>query len=85
VTDVAEVEQALAGLKVGYNADGYDLLVETVVDGVARVRIAPGPNACQECLVPKAIAEGTIRASLRGVTGISRVEVAYPRDTQGSA
>jgi hypothetical protein len=80
VTDVTEVEQALAGLKVGYNADGYDLLVEGVAEGVARVRIAPGPDACQECLVPKPIAEGTIRASLRTLTGIRRVEVAYPSD-----
>ena len=53
MTDVAEVEQALAGLKVAYNADGYELLVDAVADGTARVHIVPGPNASQECLVPK--------------------------------
>jgi hypothetical protein len=82
VTDAAEVEQALAGLKVGYNADGYELLVDGVVDGTARVRIVPGPNACQECLVPKPIAEGTIKSWLHGVRGIGRVEVVYPSDAQ---
>ncbi len=81
MTDLAEVERALAGLKVGYNADGYDLLVDNVSDGVARVRIAAGPNACQECLVPRAIAAGTIKASLRSVPGITRVEVIYPTDS----
>ena len=80
MTDVAAVEQALAGLKVGYNADGYQLLVDTVADGTARVRIVPGPNACQECLVPKPIAEATIRSSLRSLPDISRVKVVYPRD-----
>jgi hypothetical protein len=82
VTDVAKVEQALAGLQVGYNADGFALLVDAVTDGVARVRIVPGPNACQECLVPKPIAEGTIRSSLRALEGISRVEVVYPSEPE---
>jgi hypothetical protein len=82
MTDVTEVdvERALAGLKLGYNADGYDLLVDAVTDGVARVRIAPGPDACQECLVPKPIAAGTIKMALRDVPGVKRVEVLYPTD-----
>jgi hypothetical protein len=80
VSDSHTVEEALAGLRVGYNADGYDLRVDDVSDGVVTVRISAGPQACEECLVPKAIAVGTIKASLRGLGDISRVEVVYPTD-----
>ena len=79
--DVTTVDAALAGLRTGYNADGYDLLVESVEEGVARVRVAARENACEECLVPKAIAVGTIKASLRGLPELKRVEVTYPTDT----
>ncbi len=77
--DVQAVEEALAGLRMGYEADGYHLAVEGVDGGVVRVRIAAGPNACAECLVPKANAAGMIAGSLRGLP-VSRVEVAYPTD-----
>jgi hypothetical protein len=78
--DVATVEAALSGLRMGYEADGYSLRVEGVSsEGVVKVRIWAGPNACEECLVPKPIATGTIKGSLRGLP-ITRVEVAYPTD-----
>ena len=77
--DLGAVNAALAGLRVGYEADGYTLEVEDVSDGVVKVRVAAGPNACQECLVPEEIASGTIRGSLRGLP-VRRVEVAYPTD-----
>jgi hypothetical protein len=82
VSDSRSVEAALAGLRVGYNADGYDLRVDDVSsDGVVSVRISAGPDACAECLVPKPIAVGTIKASLRGLGDIRRVEVVYPTDS----
>ncbi len=77
--DVRTVDEALAGLRLGYEADGYSLQVEGVLDGVVKVRVVAGPNACEECLVPKRIATGTIAGSLRGLA-VSRVEVAYPTD-----
>jgi hypothetical protein len=80
LVDVAAVEAALAGLRIGYEADGYSLLLESVSDGVVKVRIAAGPNACEECLVPKPIATGTIKGSLRGLP-ITDVEVTYPTDS----
>jgi len=78
--DVQAVEHALAGLRTGVQADGYDLHVESVEDGVASVRIVAGPNACEECLVPKAIMTGTIRMSLRSVPEIIGVHLRYPLD-----
>ena len=66
---------------MGYEADGYTLRVEGVsADGVVNVRISAGPNACEECLVPKQIAHGTITGSLRGLP-IATVNIAYPTDT----
>jgi hypothetical protein len=78
--DVAAIEAALSGLRIGYEADGYSLQVEGVSsDRVVKVRIAAGPNACEECLVPKPIATGTIKGSLQGLP-VADVEVAYPTD-----
>jgi hypothetical protein len=78
--DTPTVEHALAGLRTGIQADGYDLQVESVDNGVVRVRIVAGPNACEECLVPKSIMTGTIRMSLRGLPEITSVQLAYPLD-----
>jgi len=75
---IRTVEEALAGLRTGVRADGYDLQVESVDDGVARVRVVAGPDACEECLVPKAIMTGTIRRSLRGVPEVTSVLLRYP-------
>jgi len=74
------VEAALAQLRAGYQADGYDLLVDDLTDGVATVRIAAGADACEECLVAKPIAEAILRASLRGLPEIKSVELIYPKD-----
>ncbi len=80
MVDVKTVEAALAGLRAGYEADGYELTVEDVSDGAARIRISAGPNACEECLVPKPIAVGIIRKTLTALPEIVRVSVAYPVD-----
>lgn len=75
--EVKAVQDALAGLRQGMVADGYDLLVESAASGVARVRIVAGPEACEECLVPKSIMVGMMQASLEGLP-VTSVEVVYP-------
>lgn len=77
---VQDVEQALAGLRTGYQTDGYDLLVDSMSDGVAKVRIAAGPEACVECLVPKGVAVSMIKATLKDVAGLKDVELEYPAE-----
>jgi hypothetical protein len=79
--NVQSVEQALAPLRTGVQADGFDLMVESVQDGVARVRVLAGPSACEECLVPKSIMSSTIRRSLRTLPEIRQVDLRYPLDT----
>lgn len=76
--DVAEVEGKLAGLREGFVADGYDLLVDEVSQGNVRVRIVAGPSACEGCLVPKNIVVEMLKAALNDDPGIHGVDVAYP-------
>lgn len=81
MADLPAVEAALAGLRSGYEADGYDLVVEAVNAGVVAVRISAGPDACADCLVPRPIAIGTIQASLAGFPEITGVTLTYPAET----
>jgi len=78
--DVEAVEEALAGLRTGVRADGYDLTVESVDDGVAQVRITAGPDACEECLVSKTVMAGTIKMWRRGLPEIRGIRLQYPGD-----
>jgi hypothetical protein len=74
------VAGALAGLRQAFAADGYDLQVEDIADGVARIRIVAGPDACEDCLVPKTIMSGLMQTSLAGVPEVKQVELIYPTD-----
>ena len=78
--DIETVRAALAPLRAGYEADGYELHVDQVESGVARVRIAAGPDACEECLVPKPITLGILRRSLKDVPDLTGIELIYPTD-----
>jgi hypothetical protein len=79
--DKASVETHLAGFREGLVADGYDLLVDDVAAGKARLRITAGPEACAECLVPKDLMIDMLKASLEDLPEITQVELAYPNET----
>lgn len=76
----ASVEAHLAGFREGLVADGYDLLVDEVSAGTARLRITAGPDACAECLVPKDLMIDMLKASLEDLPEIKQVELAYPSE-----
>jgi hypothetical protein len=61
-------------------ADGYELSA-AVDSGALMVRIAAGPDACEDCLVPKDMMVEMIRNVLHG-SGLepTRLEVTYPND-----
>jgi len=78
------VEQDLmpgfADLQLALQADGADLALEKVRDGVATVRLILGPQACLDCIMPKETLEGMLLVSLRkSEEAIGRVEVIDPR------
>ena len=53
--------------------------VSRVGSGGLRVEIVAGPDACEECLIPKEMFEGMVRSRL-GSEGVefSDVSVVYP-------
>lgn len=61
-------------------ADGYNLAVEEVGHRVA-LTVSPGPEACEDCLVPKDVFRGIVSQQL-GIEG-DLIDVTYPVDLPG--
>jgi len=61
-------------------ADGYNLAVEEVGHRVA-LTVSPGPDACEDCLVPKDVFRG-IAAHQLGIEG-DLIDITYPVDLPG--
>lgn len=51
---------SLAGIRTALNADGYELALDD--DDPVVIRIVAGPEACEECLVPKPLMSSMIEA-----------------------
>jgi len=73
-------ETALTDIKNTLAADDYQLTATPTTTGV-EIRIAAGPSACDDCLVPKPL----MRAMLHDALGVpeSSITLVYPTD--GSA
>jgi hypothetical protein len=61
-------------------ADGYNLAVEETGHRVV-LTISPGPDACEDCLVPKDVFRG-IAAHQLGIEG-DLIDITYPADLPG--
>ena len=61
-------------------ADGYDLAVEQNGARVA-LTVSPGPDACEDCLVPKDVFRGIASHQL-GIDG-NLIDISYPVDLPG--
>ena len=46
------IQAVLDEFRPGLQADGADLLLDEVRDGSVRLRLAFGPDACEECVLP---------------------------------
>ena len=77
--DVESAVSALSAFSSGLAADGYALEVSQSASGGLRVEIVAGPDACEDCLIPKDMFKAMIssRLSAEGVefAGLSLV---YP-------
>jgi hypothetical protein len=73
--------ERMADIATMLAADGYDL---AVAENGARVAltVSPGPDACEDCLVPKDVFRG-IAAHQLGIEG-DLIDVTYPVDLPGS-
>ena len=71
------LERAVA-LTSALEADGYHMAIEEA-DAKLSVVITAGPDACEDCLVPKDLMRGMLEQQL-GVPA-DRIDLTYPRDT----
>ena len=76
---VEAVRTALHPLSSALNADGYLLHVAVHSGSAVHVRVEAGPEACADCLVPKALFADILRQRLGedGVT-VSTLDIEYP-------
>ena len=74
------LDAALAPIVTMLQADGYGLSVDIVPDAL-RVAVSAGPDACEECLVPKPVFEAVLRSTLEkaGIAlGPTTIDLTYP-------
>jgi hypothetical protein len=72
--------ERLAGMAAMLAADGYNLAVEENGHRVA-LTVSPGPDACEDCLVPKDVFRGIASHQL-GIDG-DLIDITYPVDLGG--
>jgi len=60
------LDTALEPFRAGFDADGFDIAVDSVQgDGTAVVRIRHRPDACEECLIPDDMLTQILATALR--------------------
>lgn len=72
---------ALQPFSSGLAADGYSLVVNVLDGDGLVVEIVAGPDACEDCLIPKEMFVGMLasRLSAEGVA-FSELTLVYPTD-----
>jgi hypothetical protein len=73
------IEEALRPLVVTLQADGYDAVIRAN-DEVVAFQITAGPEACEECLSPRAIMEPIITHALREAGFHQHLDLTYPAE-----
>jgi len=72
---------SLEALQEDLRADGAELLVDSLADGIARLRLVLRDADCAECIMPREHLERVVLITLRGShPEIKRVEVQDPRE-----
>jgi len=74
--------QRAVALTSALEADGYHMAIEEA-DAKLSVIITAGPDACEDCLVPKDLMRGMLSNEL-GVDA-SIIDITYPADRPGYA
>ena len=79
---IETIEAALQPIRNSLQADGFDLKVEGINDGVVSVVVFAGPEACLECLIPEEHFKLRIEDKLKGI--VRAVQLRYPVTSQPS-
>jgi hypothetical protein len=77
-----EVLAALEPARRGLQADGADLDVEAVQDGIAHVRLLLSSQTCAECVVPAPLLSQILQAAVEDKGLEVRIELIDPRQAQ---
>jgi hypothetical protein len=79
-TPTPVLSQALASLRSMLEADGYALELSQEGPAALVARIAAGPDACADCLVPKTMMLRYFEDALRPVCdlGLPEITLLYP-------
>lgn len=72
------IKTQLEPIRQALQADGYDLEVEELGAGQLQLSVTAGPDACEECLIPKEMMKGMIAASLGARDGVKEIKLRYP-------
>lgn len=84
--ELTRVESALVDLSEALDADGYALALEVGAPDRLRVRIVAGPQACEDCLIPKSMMQSMIGNALQSAgLGVTSFELEYPVEGHGAA
>lgn len=82
MTAEARIRELLSPFISGLEADGYKLAVSLSPNSID-LQVSAGPNACDDCLIPKAMMEEMFRSHLTpAATGLphANLTLTYPRD-----
>jgi hypothetical protein len=78
--DQATIGSALEPVVLALAADGYSMSVSTA-SGRLRISITAGPEACEDCLVPKNLMAEMIAATLaRARVPAHDLDLSYPNE-----
>jgi hypothetical protein len=70
-------EEALEVIKQMLMADGYDLTIDDSESDL-QINVIAGPDACEDCLVPKEVMIGIIEATIPNVH--KTIVLTYPNE-----
>lgn len=77
--DVTTLSAALEPARKSLQADGADLDIERIDDGIARVHLVLGPDTCLECIVPKAVLHQVLTMTAKKGGAPVEIDLVDPR------
>jgi hypothetical protein len=74
-----DLDSALNDLRPGFDADGFDVTIDSIgVDGVVVVRVGHRPDCCEECLIPDDMLAPMLTTAMQRVApDVRRVELKH--------
>jgi hypothetical protein len=76
---IDRIEQVLEPIRESLRADGFDLQIEGFENGVLRLIVLAGPEACRDCLLPREHLQLRLEDKLKGIARTVRLR--YPEFT----